>query len=118
MRVCPADAILDLSTVMATDTDDTAALQALVDIYMKRLCNQRIAELKACDVLRRQDTADLFAASERSEHDIPLLPDSQPPFQRMYRLTPSESREVQQEVTDLFVRSWLRAQPVCLEQRD
>ena len=36
------------------------------------------------------------------EHVIPLLPDSQPPFQRMYRLAPSELQEVQQQITELL----------------
>ena len=36
------------------------------------------------------------------EHVIPLLPDSQPPFQRMYRLAPSELQEVQRQVTYLL----------------
>ena len=38
------------------------------------------------------------------DHVIPLLPDSQPPFQRMYRLAPSELQEVQQQVTDLLAK--------------
>ena len=38
------------------------------------------------------------------EHVIPLLPDSQPPFQRMYRLAPSELQEVQRQVTDLLAK--------------
>ena len=36
------------------------------------------------------------------EHVIPLLPDSQPPFQRMYRLSPSELQEVRRNVTELL----------------
>ena len=35
-------------------------------------------------------------------HVIPLLPDSQPSFQRMYRLSPSEMQEVQRQITDLL----------------
>jgi len=35
-------------------------------------------------------------------HVIPLLPDSRPPFQRMYRLSPSELQEVQRQITDLL----------------
>ena len=38
------------------------------------------------------------------EHVIPLLPDSQPPFQQMYRLAPSELQEVQRQVTDLLAK--------------
>lgn len=38
------------------------------------------------------------------EHVIPLLPDSQPPFQRMHRLVPSELQEVQRQVTDLLAK--------------
>ena len=38
------------------------------------------------------------------EHVIPLLPDSQPPLQRMYRLAPSELQEVQRQVTDLLAK--------------
>ncbi|KAL0040176.1 hypothetical protein WJX79_009953 [Trebouxia sp. C0005] len=56
----------------------------------------------------RQQYPDVFAEPSGLppdggvEHVIPLLPDSQPPFQRMYRLAPSELQEVQQQVTDLL----------------
>ena len=36
------------------------------------------------------------------EHVIPLLPDSQPPYPRMYRLSPSDMQEVRQNVTELL----------------
>lgn len=39
-----------------------------------------------------------------TEHVIPLLPDSQPPFQRMCRLKPSELQEVQRRVTDVLAK--------------
>lgn len=35
-------------------------------------------------------------------HTIPLLPDAQPSFQRMYRLSPAELEEVKKQVTDLL----------------
>ena len=38
------------------------------------------------------------------EHVIPLLPDSQPPAQQMYRLAPSELPKVQQQVIDLLAK--------------
>ena len=56
----------------------------------------------------QQDFADVFAPpsglppDRGVEHVIPLLPDSQPPFQRMYRLAPSELQEVQRQITDLL----------------
>ncbi len=36
------------------------------------------------------------------EHVIPLEPDAQPPFKRMYRLSPSELVEVKRQVTELL----------------
>ncbi len=36
------------------------------------------------------------------EHVIPLEPDAQPPFKRMYRLSPSELIEVKRQVTELL----------------
>ena len=63
---------------MAT-IDNTAALQALV-ASCKDPCDKQIAELKTRDAERRQDSADRLAASEHSEHVIPLLLDSQPAF--------------------------------------
>ena len=39
------------------------------------------------------------------EHVIPLMPDSQPPFQRMYRLALSKLQEVQRQVTDLLAKT-------------
>ena len=56
----------------------------------------------------KQDFAEVFAEpfglppDRGVEHVIPLLPDSQPPFQRMYRLAPSELQEVQRQITDLL----------------
>ena len=56
----------------------------------------------------QQQYSDVFAEpsglppDQGVEHVIPLLPDSQPPFQRMYRLAPSKLQEVQQQVTDLL----------------
>ena len=38
------------------------------------------------------------------DHVIPRLPDSQPRFQQMYRLAPSELQEVQRQVTDLLAK--------------
>ncbi len=35
------------------------------------------------------------------EHVIPLEPDAQPPFKRMYRLSPSELIEVKRQVCHL-----------------
>ena len=56
----------------------------------------------------QQQYSDVFAEpsglppDQGVERVIPLLPDSQPPFQRMYRLAPSELQEVQRQVTDLL----------------
>jgi len=71
------------------------------------------AEPEQADLLQhvdalKQQYADVFAEpsglppDRGVEHVIPLLPDSQPPFQRMYRLAPSELQEVQRQVTDLL----------------
>ena len=63
--------------------------------------------LQHVDALKQQ-YADVFAEpsglppDRGVEHVVPLLPDSQPPFQRMYRLAPSELKEVQRQITDLL----------------
>ena len=63
--------------------------------------------LQHVDALKQQ-YSDVFAEpsglppDRGVEHVIPLLPDSQPPFQCMYRLAPSELQEVQRQVTDLL----------------
>ena len=65
--------------------------------------------LQHIDALKQQ-YSDVFAEpsglppDRGVEHVIPLLPDSQPPFQRMYRLAPSELQEVQRQVTDLLAK--------------
>ena len=62
--------------------------------------------LQHVDALRQQ-SSDVFAEpsglppDRGVEHVVLLLPDSQPPFQRAYRLTPSDLQEVQRQVTDL-----------------
>ena len=38
------------------------------------------------------------------EHVVPLVPDAQPEFKRMYRLAPAELEEVHRQVTDLLKR--------------
>ena len=68
--------------------------------------------LQHVDALKQQ-YADVFAEpsgfppDRGVEHVMPLLPDSQPPFQRMYRLAPSELQEVQRQVTDLLAKKQL-----------
>ena len=63
--------------------------------------------LQHIDALQQQ-YSDVFAEPSGRppdrgvEHVMPLLPDSQPPFQRMYRLAPSDLLEVQRQVTDLL----------------
>ena len=63
--------------------------------------------LQHVDALKQQ-YSDVFAEpsglppDRGVEHVIPLLPDSQPSFQRMYRLAPSELQEVQRQVIDLL----------------
>lgn len=63
--------------------------------------------LQHVDTLKH-DFADVFAEpsglppDRGVEYVVPLLPDSQPPFQRMYRLAPSELQEVQRQITDLL----------------
>ena len=65
--------------------------------------------LQHIDALQQQ-YSDVFAEpsglppDRGVEHVIPLLPDSQPPFQRMYRLAPSELQEVQRQVADLLAK--------------
>ena len=60
----------------------------------------------------KQDFAEVFAApsgllpDRGVEHVIPLLPDSQPPFQRMSRLANSELQEVQRQITDLLSKQF------------
>ena len=52
--------------------------------------------------------ADVFAEpsglppDRGAEHVIPLEPDAEPPFKRMYRLSPSELIEVKRQVTELL----------------
>ena len=75
--------------------------------------------LKHVDTLK-EDFADVFAEpsglppDRGVEHVIPLLPDSQPPFQRMYRLAPSELQEVQRQITNLLSSSSLSPLPAPL----
>ena len=100
--VSPADSEPTLAT--AGVTDSTAVNQtssaAVDDAEHADLC-------KHIDTLQH-DFADVFATpsglppDRGVEHVIPLLPDSQPPFQRMYRLAPSELQEVQRQITELL----------------
>ena len=68
------------------------------------------ADLHAHVDTLKQQYADVFAEpsglppDRGVEHVIPLLPDSQPPFQRMYRLSPTKLQEVQRQVTDLLAK--------------
>ena len=88
------------SVAPATSSSDSAV--ALSDPEQADL-------LRHVDALRQQ-YCDVFAEpsglppDRGVEHVIPLLPDSQPPFQRMYRLAPSELQEVQRQVTDLLAK--------------
>lgn len=56
----------------------------------------------------KTDFADVFAEpsglppDRGIEHVIPLDPGAQPPFKRMYRLSPSELQEVKRQVTELL----------------
>ena len=58
----------------------------------------------------RQQYADIFEPPKGLppdrgiEHVIPTLPDAQPPFMRMYRLSPAELAEVKSKVHDLLKR--------------
>lgn len=40
-------------------------------------------------------------------HTIPLLPNSEPPHKRMYRLSPKEREEVDRQVTTLLEKGWI-----------
>ena len=56
----------------------------------------------------KSEFADVFAEpsglppDRGIEHVIPLEPNAQPPFKRMYRLSPSELVEVKPQVTELL----------------
>ena len=76
---------------------------------------QASADLEQANLLQHVDAllqqySDVFAEPSGPppdrwvEHVIPLLPDSQPPFQRRYRLAPSELPEVQRQVVDLLAK--------------
>ena len=55
------------------------------------------------------------SSPERDLVVIPLLPDSQPLFQRMYRLAPSVWQEVQRQVTDLLAKKLIEPSTSPLE---
>ena len=84
-------------------TDSTAVNQTSVAVEDAEHANLH----KHIDTLQH-DFADVFATpsglppDRGVEHVIPLLPNSQPPFQRMCRLSPSELQEVQRQITELL----------------
>ena len=99
--VNPADSAATLAAASASDSVDTSAAANSVDAAEQADLHKHIDSLQ-------HDFADVFQApsglppDRGVEHVIPLLPDSQPPFQRMYRLSPSELQEVQRQITDLL----------------
>ena len=89
------------ATIAAADVTESF-IQATVDPEQAKL-------LQHIDALQQQ-YFDVFAESSglpldlRVEHVISLLPDSQPPFQQMYKLTSSALQELQRQVTDLLAK--------------
>jgi len=69
---------------------------------------QPVSELKDYIKTAREKFSDVFKEpsglppDRGIQHVISLEPDSQPPFQRMYRLFPEEQVEVHRQVTDLL----------------
>ena len=105
--VSKADIEASLASASVTDPDVSVTR---VCVESAAAASSEQAELhKHIDSLKH-DYADDFAEASGLppargvEHVIPLLPDSQPPFQRMYRLAPTELQEVQQQVTDLLAK--------------
>ena len=96
--------------LVLVDTADTAGVtEPDVNTPTVESCaSNEAADLQLQIEGLKQDFAEVFAVpfglppDRGVEHVIPLLPDSQPPFQRMYRLAPSELQEVQRQITDLL----------------
>ena len=65
-----------------------------------------MADLESCKKVqcRRRWWGGGGGGGEGVQHVIHLLPNSQPLFQQMYRLAPSELQEVQRQVTDLLAK--------------
>ena len=99
--VSPADDGPTLATAGVTDPTAVNQTSAAVDDAEHADFNKHIDTLW-------HDFADVFATpsglppDRGVKHVIPLLPNSQPPFQRMYRLSPSELQEVQRQITELL----------------
>ena len=98
--VSPADTEPTLATAGVTDSIAVNQTSAPVDDAGHADLHKHINTLQ-------HDFVDVFATPSGPpdrgvEHVILLLPNSQPPFQRMYRLAPSELQEVQQQITELL----------------
>ena len=99
---------IDRATLAAANVTDSSS--ASVQLSSPAAANSEHADLlQHVDTLRQQ-YADVFAEpsglppDRGVKHVVPLVPDSQPPFQRMYRLAPSELKEVQRQITDLLAK--------------
>ena len=103
--------------VLVTEADVAAATLAAADVTSSTAptTSNSAADAEQADLLQhvdalKQQYSDVFQEASGPppdrgvEHVIPLLPDSQPPFQRMYMLAPSELQEVQRQVTDLLAK--------------
>ena len=102
-----------LVLVSPADSEPTLAAAGVTDSIAVNQTSAAVDDAEHADLHKHIDTlqhdfADVFATpsglppDRGVEHVIPLLPDSQPPFQRMYRLAPSELQEVQRQITELL----------------
>ena len=99
--VSPADNEPTLATAGVTDSTAVNQTSAAVDDAEHADLHKHVDSLQ-------HDFADVFATpsglppDRGVDHVVPLLPNSQPPFQRMYRSAPSELQEVQRQITELL----------------
>ena len=112
---------IDKATLAAADVTDSSSAPGSPSTVVPSMP----ADPEQADLLQhvdglKQQYADVFAEpsglppDRGVEHVIPLLPDSQPPFQRMYRLAPSELQEVQRQITNLLAKQLIELQPARL----
>ena len=97
-----------LNAVQAGTADDTShADTSHTDTVIPVAAESDLADIIAS---LRQEFADIFEPptglppDRGVEHVVSLLPGSQPPFKRMYRLSPEELAEVKKQIADLLAR--------------